>query len=156
MYGNIVCSSTLLSFRTPNLFINVSDGGGIENTRLEAKAKDSSLEDRPPHGKRQECSRPRQEPRTQAQVFSKKRSTKFFFKKKVIFQTISKRRKKGSSKIFLGDFQKRKTKKVFAKFSARFLAFSNKILTVQKIVLFSSRGQGNFRGLEASRPRPRT
>ena len=86
----------------------------------------------------------------------KKRSTKFFFKKKVIFQTISKRRKKGPQKFFLGDLQKRKTKKVFAKFSARFLAFSNKILTVQKIVLFSSRGQGNFRGLEVSRPRPRT
>ena len=39
------------------------------------------------------------------------------------------------------------------KFSARFLAFSNEISTVQKIVLFSSRGQGNFQGLEASRPR---
>ena len=32
---------------------------------------------------------------------------------------------------------------------------SNKISTVQKIVLSSSRGQGNFQGLEASRPRPR-
>ena len=42
------------------------------------------------------------------------------------------------------------------KFSARFLAFSNKISTVQKILLSSSRRQGNFRGLEASRPRPRT
>ena len=31
-----------------------------------------------------------------------------------------------------------------------------KILTIQKIVLSSSRGQGNFQGLEASRPRPRT
>ena len=41
------------------------------------------------------------------------------------------------------------------KFSARFLAFSNEISTVQKIVLSSSPGQGNFRGLEASRPRPR-
>ena len=39
------------------------------------------------------------------------------------------------------------------KFSARFLAFSNEISSVQKIVLSSSRGQGNFRGLEASRPR---
>ena len=39
------------------------------------------------------------------------------------------------------------------KFSARFLAFSNEISTVQQIVLSSSRGQGNFRGLEASRPR---
>ena len=33
--------------------------------------------------------------------------------------------------------------------------FSNEISTVQKIVLSSSRGQGNFRGLEASWPRPR-
>ena len=47
-------------------------------------------------------------------------------------------------------------KKGLRKFSARFLAFSNKISTVQKIVLSSGRGQGNFRGLEASRPRPRT
>ena len=31
-----------------------------------------------------------------------------------------------------------------------------KVLTIQKIVLFSSRGQGNFWGLEVSRPRPRT
>ena len=42
------------------------------------------------------------------------------------------------------------------KFSARFLAYSNEISTVQEIVLSSSRGQCNFRGLEASRPRPRT
>ena len=47
-------------------------------------------------------------------------------------------------------------KKGVRKFSARFLTFSNEISTVQKIVLSSSRGQGNFRGLEASRPRPRT
>ena len=39
--------------------------------------------------------------------------------------------------------QSRKTK------MARFLAFSNKISTVQKIVLSSSRGQGNFRGPKA-------
>ena len=48
------------------------------------------------------------------------------------------------------------SKKGIRKFFARFLAFSNKILTVQNIVLSLSRGQGNFRGLEASRPRPRT
>ena len=47
-------------------------------------------------------------------------------------------------------------KKGVRKFSARFLVFSNEISTVQKIVLSSSRGQGNFLGLEASRPRPRT
>ena len=34
--------------------------------------------------------------------------------------------------------------------------FYNKISTVKKIVLSSSRGQGNFRGPKASRPRPRT
>ena len=73
----------------------------------------------------------------------KKRSSKNFFmrspRKKVseqIFQAISKENKKG-----------------LRKFSARFLAFSNKIFTAQKIVLSSSRGQGNFRGLEASRSR---
>ena len=50
----------------------------------------------------------------------------------------------------------KKNKKGVCKFSARFLAFCNEISTVQKIVLSSSRGQANFRGLEASRPRPRT
>ena len=47
----------------------------------------------------------------------------------------------------------RKIKKGLRRFSARFLALSNHILTVQKIVLSSRRGQGNFRGLKASRPR---
>ena len=52
-----------------------------------------------PRGQGQECSRPR--PRTQAQVFSKKRS----------------------SKIFSADLRKRKTKKVFAKFPRGFWRF---------------------------------
>ena len=47
-------------------------------------------------------------------------------------------------------------KKDICKFSARFLAYSNKISTIQKIVLSSSRGQGSFRGPKALRPRPRT
>ena len=47
----------------------------------------------------------------------------------------------------------RKTKKGLRKFSTRFLAFFNKILMVQDIVVSSSRGQGNFRGHKASRPR---
>ena len=46
----------------------------------------------------------------------------------------------------------KKKKKVFTKI---FQAL-HKILTFQKIVLSSSRGPANFRGLEASRPRPRT
>ena len=75
-------------------------------------------------------------------------------KKKGFQKFLSSNLKKRSSTIFFsGDFHLRKTKKDLRKFSARFLALSNKISTVQKIVLSSSRGQGNFRGLEASRPR---
>ena len=37
-----------------------------------------------------------------------------------------------------------------------FIQVIYKILTIQKIVLSSSRGQDNFRGLEASTPRPWT
>ena len=61
--------------------------------------------------------------------------------------------KKSLQKFFSGDLHLRKTKKGLRKFFARFLAFSNNISTVQKIVLSLSQGQGNFRGLEASRPR---
>ena len=68
-----------------------------------------------------------QGPRTQAQVLSKK---KVFTK---IFQAIS-------------------TKNFFQKL---FQAL-HKILTIQKVVQSSSRGQANFRGLGASRPKPRT
>ena len=70
--------------------------GGVEKTRLEAKdtkkseakAKDSPSEDRPSRGQGQG-------PKTQAQVFSKKKAFKFFF------QAISKRgNQKRSSQIF--------------------------------------------------------
>ena len=88
------------------------------------------------------------EPRTQAQVFSKKKVSKKFF------QAISK--KKTSSKFFFVRSPKAEYKKGLRKFSARFLAFSNEILRAQKIVLSSSRRQGDFRGFEASRPRPST
>ena len=105
--------------------------GGVEDTRLEAKAKHTKKirgqgQPKFSRGQGQECSRPR--PRTQAQVLLKKK--KVFTK---IFQAIS-------------------TKKRFPKI---FQAL-HKILTIQKIVLSSSRGQANFQGLEASRPRPRT
>ena len=73
----------------------------------------------------------------------KKKVFKFFF------------RRKRSSKIFFQEISTRgKQKKDLRKFSARFLAFFIKILTVQHIVLSSTRGPGNFRGLEASTPRP--
>ena len=91
--------------------------GGVEDTRLEDKAKD-----------------------TGASVLQKK-SSKFFI------------RQKKSSNFFSGDLHLRKTKKILCKFFTRFLAFSNKISTIQKIVLSLSQGNGNFRGLEVSRPR---
>ena len=65
-------------------------------------------------------------------------------------------KKKVFKKFFSGDLHLRKTKKDLRKVSAKFLAFFNKISTVQQIVLSSSRRQSNFRGLEASRPKPRT
>ena len=146
---------------------------------FEAKAKD-----RPSRGQGQG-------PRTQAQLFSKKKvfkkffraiskkksSKKFFLLKffliKIFFLNIKilliKIKKKNFNEpacrsmlfffsfskkffmakkvfkiIFSGDFHLRKTKKGLRKFSARFLALSNEISTVQKIVLSSSRGQGNF------------
>ena len=64
-------------------------------------------------------------------------------------QVLSEKKKKRSSQKI---FKRSPLKNVFQKF---FQAL-HKILTFQKIVLSSSRGQANFRGLEASRPRPRT
>ena len=85
-------------------------------------------------------------------------------------QVLSKKKKKKKRlhKNFSGDLQKKKKKKKkrssqkFFKRSPRTNAFQkifqplHKILTYQKVVLSSSQGQANFRGLEASRPRPRT
>ena len=82
--------------------------GGVEDTRLEAKAndtkkpeakakaKDSLSEDRHSRGQGEECSRPR--PRT------KDTSASALQKKKEVF-----------TKSFSGDFQKKKKKKVFTK-----------------------------------------
>ena len=148
------CRITCLPYILQGSFIR----DGVEDTRLEIKAKSKATKNfeakgRPSRGQGQG-------PRTkdtnasvlQKKVFknsfqaiSKKRSSKNFF-----------RRKRSSKNFFSGDFYSSKTKKGLRKFSARYLALSNKISTVQKIVLSSSRGQGNFRGLEASRPRPRT
>ena len=99
-----------------------------------------------------------QGPRTQTQVFSKKKSSKIFvsgdFKKKVL--KIFFQAKKVFKNFFSGDLYLRKPKKrslqIFCKVSGVFQRSFNG----SKIVLSPSRGQGNFRGLEASRPRPRT
>ena len=105
------------------------------------KSFEDKTKDRPSRGQGQR-------PRTQTQVFSKKkRFSKFFFRPS---------QKKRSLRIFLGDLYLRKPKirslQIFRKVSSVFQPNFNG----SKIVLSSSRGQGDFRGLEASRPRPRT
>ena len=124
-----------------NRFPSLSIRGGVEDTRLEAKAKDtkkseakakvkdSLSEDRHSRGQGQECSRPRTKD-TSASAFQPKN------------------KKRSSQKFFKRSPQKNAFQKIFQAL--------HKILTIQKIVLSSSRGQANFRGLEASRPRPRT
>ena len=133
--------------------------GGVEDTRLEAKAKDTKKirgqgqgQGQPFRG--QTLSRPRTgmlEAKAKDQGHKRKCSPKKK-KKKVftkIFQAISKKKKKkrSSQKVFKRSPQKNVFQKIFQAL--------RKILTIQKIVLSSSLGQANFRGLEASRPRPR-
>ena len=83
-----------------------------------------------------------QGPRTQAQVLSKKKSLHKNFSGDLL------KKKKVFTKIFQAISTKTRFQKIFHAL--------HKILTIQKIVLSSSRGQANFRGLEASRPWPRT
>ena len=120
--------------------------GGVEDTRLEAKDTKKIRGQGQPF-RRQTLSRPRtgmleakaKDQGHKAQVLSKKKKKGLHKKKK----------KKRSSQKF---FKRSPLKNVF---QTIFQAL-HKILTFQKIVLSSSRGQANFRGLEASRPRPRT
>ena len=63
-------------------------------------------------------------------------------------QVLYKKKKTSSEKIFRRSLEKKVFQKIFQAL--------HKLITTQKIVLFSSREQGNFRGLEASRPRART
>ena len=123
--------------------------GGVEDTRFEAKAKDtkkseakakdSPSEDRPSRCQEQECSRPRTQD-SRASVLQKNKVFKIFF------QAVSK--KKGLQKFFLAFFCKKRLQNFFQAIY--------KISTIQQKLLSSSREQGNFRGLEVSRPRPRT
>ena len=71
------------------LFLMILTRGGVEDTRLEAKAKDSLSEDRHSQGQGQECSRPR--PRT-------KDTSAIALQKKIFFQVMS--TKKRFSKNF--------------------------------------------------------
>ena len=96
-----------------------------------AKAKNSPFEDRPFRGQVRNA----RGQGYRASVLKKK-----------VFKKVSGDLKK--KKEFSGQLQK----KVFKNF---FQAIC-KIFTIQNIVLSSSRGQGNFQRLEASRPRPRS
>ena len=140
--------------------------GGVEDTRLEAKAKAKDTKKIRGQGqgqgqpfRGQTLSRPRtgmleakaKDQGHKAQVLSKKKKKKKVFTK--IFQAISKKKKKKKKKKRSSQkfFKQSPLKNVFQKIFQPL----HKILTFQKIVLSSSRGQANFRGLEASRPRPR-
>ena len=116
-------------------------------TQKKSKTKDGLSEDRHSRGQGQECSRPRTGmPEAKDQGHKRKCSPKK--KKKVfkkIFQAISKKKKRSSQKFFMRSPLKNVFQKIFQAL--------HKILTFQKIVLSSSRGQANFRGLEASNPR---
>ena len=122
-----------------------------KKSEAKAKAKDSLSEDRHSRGQGQECSRPRPRTKDTKRKCSPKKKKKKVFTK--IFQAISKKKKKKK--------KKKRSSQNFFKRSPRKNAFQkifqplHYILTFQKIVLSSSRGQANFRGLEASRPRPR-
>ena len=120
--------------------------GGVEDTRLKAKAKDTKK------NPRQRTALPRtdtleakdrnargkgQGPRTQTQVFSKKKVFKNFFSGNL--------KQKGLQNFFSGNLKKKGLQKLFQAIY--------KISAMQKIVLSSSREQGNFGGLEALRPR---
>ena len=103
---------------------------------LEAKAKDQ--------GHMHKCSRKK----GFQKIFSSNLKKKVF---KNFFHS-----KKGLQKFFFRKFpleeNKKRSSQIFCKVSGAFQQNFNG----SKIVLSSSRGQGNFRGLEASRPRPRT
>ena len=140
-FRTLLCALQRVEITTP--LAPRMDRGGVEDTRLEAKAKDTKKirgqgQGQPFRG--QTLSRPRtgileakaKDQGHKAQVLSKKK----------------KKKKRSSQKFFKRSPRKNAFQKIFQPL--------HKILTFQKIVLSSSRGQANFRGLEASRPRPRT
>ena len=114
----------------------VFNRGGVEDTKLEAKAKDTKKIRGQGQGqpfREQTLSRPRTgmlEAKAKDQEHKRKCSPKT---------------KTGLNKKFSGDHKKGLHK--------NFSSDLHEILTIQKILLSSSRGQANFRGLEASRPR---
>ena len=136
----------------------MSGRGGIEDTRLEAKAKDTKKIQGQGHKKIQGQGQPFRgqtllRPRT-GMLKAKDQGHKR--------KCSSKKKKKGLHKNFSDDLKKKRSSQKFFRRSPQKNVFQkifqplHKILTIQKIMLSSSRGQANFRGLQASRPRPRT
>ena len=102
-------------------------------TQKKSEAKDSLTENRTSQGQGLEC------------VSDLRNKTKKVFRK--TFRR-SPKKKRSSEK----NFRRSPEKTVFQKI----LQAPHKLLRTQKIALSSSRGQDDFRGLEASRPRPKT
>ena len=132
--------------------------GGVEDTRLEAKAKDtkkseakakdSLSEDRHSRGQGQECSRPR--PRTKdtsASALQKKNNNKVFTK---IFQAISKKKKKkkrSSQKFFKRSHTKKRFLKYFSSAPQNFNNSKNSAVLEPRTGQFS-RTRGQNQGLD--------
>ena len=110
-------------------------------TQKKSEAKDSLSEDRHSRGQGQECSRPRTKDTSASALQNKK-------KKKGLHKNFSGDLKK--KKVFTKIFQVISTKKRFLKnFSSAPQNFNNS----KNTAVLEPRGQANFRGLEASRPR---
>ena len=106
--------------------------GGVEDTRLEAKAKDTKKirgQDQGQPFQGQTLSRPRT-----GMLLAKAKDQGHKHK-------CSPKKKRSSQKFFKRSPQKNVFQKIFQAL--------HEILTIQKIVLSSSRGQANFRELEA-------
>ena len=99
------------------------------------------------HKKIQGLGKPLSRPRT-ASLGTKDTGGKCRPKEKKVFQTIFARSPKKKRKVETNFWRSLKLT-VFKKIFQAFF----KILTISKIVLSSSQGQGNFRGFEVSRPR---
>ena len=131
--------------------MRVFSRGGVEDTRLEAKAKDTKKksEDKAKNTKkiRGQAQGPGQSFR--GQTLSRPRTGMFEAKDTSASVLQKQKTKKGLQNFFSCDLQKKKV------FKNLFQAIC-KILTIQKIVLSSCRGQCNFRGFETSRPRPKS
>ena len=100
---------------------------------------------------------PRPRPRTQKKSEAKAKDTKKIRGQGQPFRGQTLSRPRTGMLEAKGALQKKKRKRSPQKnvFQKIFQAL-NEILTIQKIVLSSSRGQANFQRLEASRSRPRT